>query len=294
MQAILITAYKNIEHLKSIINFFDSRFSIYIHIDKKSSIELDDIYVLSKYENVKYVSKKYKINWGGLNHLRAILDLSEKAIENTHNSYFHLITGHDYPIQKLDYFMQFEIENSNKIFMEYHALPYYAWPEGGIDRLSRYNFYDLVDGRSGWKQHFIKKSSKLQKLLRIKRKFSPDFPKLYGGSTYWSMSREALYYVFSYMKNNPKYLERFKYSFCSEEIFFQSILLNSELSSNIINNNLRFIVWEKRNGNFPANLDLTDYQQIKESKALFARKFEYPVSEQLFSKIYKDIKKSAM
>lgn len=285
MQAILITAYKNVEHLKSIINFFDSRFSIYIHIDKKSLISNSEIKTLTQLGNVHYISKHYKINWGGVNHLKAILELSEKAIKNDHNSYFHLITGHDYPIKDIDQFIEFEKENSNKIFMEYHALPYYAWDDGGMDRLSRYNFYDWMDGRTGWKEQFLKKSSKLQMILNLKRGFSTNFPKLYGGSTYWSMSRESLSYIFSYMNKNPKYLERFKYSFCSEEIFFQTILVNSTFSSNIVNDNQRFIVWEKRNGNFPANLDSSDYDKIKKSKALFARKFEYPISETLLTKL---------
>jgi hypothetical protein len=61
--------------------------------------------------------------------------------------------------------------------------------------------------------------------------------------------------------------------------------MNSPLKNNVVNDNLRFIVWEKRNGNFPANLDETDYPALAETSAFFARKFEYPVSETLREKI---------
>lgn len=292
MQAILITAYKNYDHLEEIVNFFDDKFNIYIHIDKKTSISKNDIQKLSSNKKVRYVSQQYKINWGGINHLLAILELAQEAIKNSDNKYFHLITGHDYPIVSLDKFSDFMDTNRNNDFMEYSSLPYSAWPEDGMDRLSRYNMYDLIDGRTGLNERLIKGFSKLQKAVGFKRSFSKDFPPLYGGSTYWSLKRQSLEYVFQYMKNHPDFLKRFRYSFCSEEIFFQTILLNSPMKDSIINNNMRFIIWEERNGNFPANLDSNDYDNIQKSSALFARKFEYPVSEDLLHKIKEDISKA--
>ena len=292
MQAILITAYKNYHHLEDLVNFFDGSFNIYIHIDKKSSISKENLNKLSSKERVQYVSQQYKINWGGINHLKAILDLIKEAINNKENEYFHLITGHDYPIKPLEEFSQFFEKNKGNDFMEYHTLPYSSWPENGMDRLSRYNIYDLLDGRTGVNERLIKGFSKLQKAIGFKRSFSKNFPPLFGGSTYWSLKRESLEYVFQYMNDHPKYLKRFNYSFCSEEIFFQTILLNSPMKETLINNNMRFIIWEERNGNFPANLDSSDYENIKNSDALFARKFEYPVSESLLNKIKADISKT--
>ena len=288
MQAILITAYKNYSHLEDIIDFFDHNFSIYIHIDRKSYISQQELSKLRNKANVHYISQTYKINWGGINHLKAIIELLGEAVKNSDNNYFHLITGHDYPIKPLDEFISLEKDNT-RIYMEYHTLPYQPWPEGGMDRLSRYNMYDLIDGRSGLGERLIKGFSKLQKKLGIKRGFDKNFPKLYGGSTYWSLSREAVEYCFRYMDEHPEYYPRFKYSFCSEEIFFQTILLNSELKEKIINDNKRFIVWEERNGNFPANLDDSDYNNIKNSQALFARKFEFPISEALLTEIKKSL-----
>jgi len=290
MQAILITAYKNIEHLNNLTDFFDERYSIYIHIDKKSSISADEINTLKNKHNVYLVSQKYKVNWGGINHLKAILLLAEEALKNKENEIFHLITGHDYPVKSLAGFDKFALENADKDYMEYHPLPYSAWPEGGIDRLSRYNLYDLIDGRKGIGKRLIEGFSKLQKILGFKRSFYTGFPKQCGGSTYWTLKRESAQYVFQYMKDNPKFLPRFKYSFCAEEIFFQTILMNSPLKESVVPDNLRFIVWEVRNGNFPANLDESDYDNIKKSNALFARKFEYPVSQKLLVQIENSLK----
>ncbi|MDN5627487.1 MAG: hypothetical protein L0G16_05910, partial [Weeksellaceae bacterium] len=74
-QAILITAYKDLYSLRQLITLFGNNFNFYIHIDKKSKIDTD---ILKQFDNV-FVSKKYEVNWGGFNHLKAILFLSKIA-----------------------------------------------------------------------------------------------------------------------------------------------------------------------------------------------------------------------
>ena len=88
-QAILITAYKNYKHLESIVNFFDDNFKIFIHIDRKSDISNEELHFLKSFKKVKIISRKYKVNWGGLNHLKSILYLSEIALKNKDIEYFH-------------------------------------------------------------------------------------------------------------------------------------------------------------------------------------------------------------
>ncbi|MFR9165490.1 MAG: beta-1,6-N-acetylglucosaminyltransferase [Dysgonomonas sp.] len=288
-QAILITAYTNIKHLNDITESLNDNYIFYIHIDTKSDIRDSDIERLSKKNNVAFIKKEYNVNWGGLNHLKAILLLLAEAVKDENTKYFHLITGHDYPIKTANEISSFLEDNENS-YMEFNELPYDNWENGGFDRILYYNFHDYINGRKGWKKAFLRKAVQIQKISGIKRKLPNDFPeKIYGGSTYWSLNRSCVLSVFDYMKEHPKYLKRFRHTFCSEEIFFQTILLNSPLKNSILNNNKRFIVWEERNGNYPANLDETDYEKIMQSDAFFARKFEYPVSERLLEKIKKHL-----
>ncbi len=53
-QGILITAYKNVNHLKKLINCFDDDFYYYIHIDKKSQIAKDEIELIQNAKNVVF------------------------------------------------------------------------------------------------------------------------------------------------------------------------------------------------------------------------------------------------
>ena len=278
-QAILITAYKNIDHLFDIANYFDANFEIYIHIDKKQKISEDKILRLKNLSTVKLVSKKYKVNWGGFNHLKCILYLSKQAFKNNKIERFHLISGHDYPVKTNAYFNHFFNINRNKNYLDIVKLPYDKWREGGMYRLKYYHLYDVLDGKKY--RALIFKIVNFQKKFNITRSISKDTPKLYGGETWWSLSRETLDYVINYTKHNSSFFKRMKFGFCSEEIYIHTVVMNSPFAKHVINDNLRYIDWEKRNGNFPANLDVSDFEKIKNSQNVFARKFEFPVSQKL-------------
>lgn len=284
-QAILITAYKNYNHLEEIIAFFDENFEIYIHIDKKSKISKDELSLLLNNEIVKLVSQKYKVNWGSFNHLKSILYLSNEALKNNHNKYFHLISGHDYPTKSIEEFDYF-IKNAEKDHLDCFDMPFAGWGiNGGYDRLEYYNFFDLFNWKIDFQKKIIKKLLKWQKQIGFKRRISKDIPKMYGGSTWWSLSRISLEYVIEFSKNNPSFFKRLRYTFCPEEFYFQTVLINSKLKSKIVNSNLRYIDWSNRNGNNPSILDESDFHEIEVSKSFFARRFEYPVSMKLLQKI---------
>src|SRR6185312_15690759 len=161
-----------------------------------------------------------------------------------------------------------------KEFIETFSLPTNRWADGGMNRVHYYNLYDVVNAKRYSGNKIIQSALKAQKKLRIKRKLSADLPPLHGGSTWWTLSRECVKYVIDYTDTNPALLNRLKHSFCSEEIYFQTIIMNSPFKDKVTNENLRFISWEYKHGSIPAILDEHDYSAIKKGDHLFARKFE--------------------
>ncbi len=273
--AILITAYKNVHQIVDIINYFDDRFNFYIHFDKKNTPH--DIYKLHSYKNV-HVYNEYKVNWGSLNHLKAILFLCQEALKDQNNNYFHLISGQDFPTKPIDFYL-----NNNQNFLQFEKLPTESWNgNGGLNRYSYFNIFDHISLKN--KTRLLKLNNwfiNLQRTFKIERRsLYSTFKTIYGGGTWWSLSREALEFVV----NNPNaniYLKRMRYCFCSEEIYFQSILMNSDFKQTIQNNNLRYIDWESNRGGIPSFLDSTDFDKIIAHDYLFARKFNDSTSEQL-------------
>jgi hypothetical protein len=273
-QAVLITAYKDFDQLVELVNLFDEDFNFYIHIDKKASLPAEFKFELLALENVKYLGQDYVVNWGGLNHLLAYLHLTELALKDEQNHFFHLITGQDYPIKSLERIKAHAAAaiSNNHNYLTYFDLPTTNWKDGGMDRLNIYNFYDLLNA----KKHliWINRLRKFQQQLGIKRSLGLLPEKLFGGSTYWSLNRTCINYVSAYTKRNPGFLNRFRYTFCAEEIYFQTLIMNSDFASTVINDNMRFIDWESGKKGFPAFMDEHDFPAIMASNALFVRKIE--------------------
>jgi hypothetical protein len=281
-QGILITAYKNASQLLDLIQALRGNYKFYIHIDKKSKISESEIEQIRKSANVVFVSRKYKINWGGLNHLKSILLLCEEVIRDKEIEYVHLISGQDYPTKTNEHINSFLEANRGKEYLNYETPP----EPTELARLMNYSFFDLINGRSKRGETMIYWISMIQKKLGIKRKVPMgDASLLYIGSTWWTLSAECVRYVMKYTKEQPAFFKRMKFTFCSEEYYFQSVIMNSPFRENVINNNLRYIVWQTRNGSLPAILDESDYEKIVNSDVFFARKFDLPVSANLLKKI---------
>ncbi|MCT8340064.1 beta-1,6-N-acetylglucosaminyltransferase [Flavobacteriaceae bacterium TK19130] len=281
--AILITAYKDFDQLFNLARLFYDRFGIYIHIDRKSNPQPKAIDAIKSLPQVREVSFTYTVNWGGRNHLRSILHLCELAAKDGGYSHYHLITAQDFPIQSLDYFFELLPASSTKSYLEYFPMPADCWNEGGMDRIERFNLYDVLNAK---KHHgLIQQLKKYQKKLGIKRPIAASLPPLYGGSTYWSLSHAAILKVLDHTRKQPALLKRMKHTFCSEEFYFQTILCNSELLPTLEKDNKRYIDWTERYGSNPAILDETDYEPILESKALFARKFDKKHSQSLWHQL---------
>lgn len=283
--AILITAYKDFNHLIKIISFFDDNFSFYIHIDKKSKVDISLFKMIKENPKVNFITQKYAVNWGGFNHLKSILLLCDYAVKQQQHDYYHLISGSDFPVKSLNYFKE-KFSNLNLDYIDCVSVPQNVWRDnGGLDRYEYYNFYDILNVKKISQNRLMKWLTKIQKKLKIKRSYSTFYPKIFAGSTWWSLTHESLNYVVNYTIKNKSFLNRFKYTFCSEEFYFQTILKNSDFASKIAYSNLRYIDWELKHNSSPAILDLNDFVNLTKTDAVFARKFDSNFSDVLIQKI---------
>ncbi|MET0572129.1 MAG: beta-1,6-N-acetylglucosaminyltransferase [Pedobacter agri] len=285
-QAILIVAFKDVNHLLDIIKCFDKdKFIFFIHINVVSAITPESIELLKTLENVIHVEQKYKTYWGSVNHLRSILYLSSKAIQHD-VSYIHLISGQDYPVKSSKHFLEF-FKNNDREYLEYAPMPNQFWASenGGYDRINFFHFNDYLNGVKKINRGILKISIKLQKILGFKRGWRNNFPQLFSGGTWWSLTKASLIYALEYLEQNPAVKNRFNNTLVSEEFLLQTILLNSPFKDKIVNNNLRYILWETKHGNRPGLLDEDDLELILKSQSIFARKIVDPISSKLKAEI---------
>ncbi|MBK7182603.1 MAG: hypothetical protein IPH89_06540 [Bacteroidetes bacterium] len=158
-----------------------------------------------------------------------------------------------------------------------------------MNRIQLFHLNDYCNIRDDFWKTFNGRFLKVQRMLGLKRKLPTVFEKYYGGSTWWSITRNAVDYLLRFVETNKKVFSRFKHTHCSEELFFQTVLMNSPFKSNIVQDDLRYVDWEFRNGSVPANLDETDLEKLVNSPKLFARKMEYPISNSLIVRLKEKI-----
>lgn len=275
-QAILITAYKDIPHLERLVDYFDSDFEVFIHIDKKCR---EDYSFLCQQEHV-HLYNRYKIAWGDVNHLKAILLLMHEAYRYDDIEYFHMITGSDYPCVPLEQLKSFCEEHKNDNYIEHFPLPHADWgSEGGMDRINYYWLQSSYRVKCGC---IIYKIIKWQRKIGVKRGFNFFNGEIYGGGTYWSVSRKAIGLAIDYIDKCPGYLHRFRMTSIAEEICLPTLWKG--LGMPMHNDYKRYIDWGIDGCN-PQILTEKDYENIVNSDALFARKMESGISDKLIEKL---------
>ena len=280
--AIIILAHNEPEHLIKLVSYFEKDCYVLIHIDKKSSFEKKYIDQLNSMPQVTKVYRKYSVHWGGFSILQCELFMFREAVKIKDASYFHLLSGQDYPVKPFSVFRRF-FENSDRDYMSVLHLPHERWDNNTFSRFRYYYFHDYV--YSSRKSKFLAKLTILQKKLGIHRSIPNQFQRLYGGSQWMSLTRQSVDVLLTYTKRYPSFYRRMHFTFASDEIYIQTVLKNILDQSQIVPFNKRFIRYYKENGSKPANLDCNHIHLFLEQDVLFVRKMASDISNELVSVI---------
>lgn len=114
------------------------------------------------------------------------------------------------------------------------------------------------------------------------------------GLNWCSLSRSTVMYLLDYIRHNPDYYNRFKYTLCSDELVLVTIVKNATNRDLIVDirNALRFVEWnpKRESKTLPLLLDKREFDDVINSGAFFCRKLQLPESEKLVNMIDDRIK----
>jgi hypothetical protein len=213
--------------------------SFYIHVDENAPAQVFGRMVegLALHDDVGFLSR-HACRWGDFGHVRATLK-GLAAIEESGRDpdYVVLLTGQDYPIKANRFINDHLARHAGRSFMNHRPLPVQGLDQGGYERLP---------GRD-----------------------VPYGLPVYFGSGYWCLHRVAVRYIAEFLRTHPTFIPFFERVRVPDEMFFQTILLNSPLRDTIVNDDLRFIKWPG-----PKVLTEADWDEIRTAPDLFARKFD--------------------
>jgi Core-2/I-Branching enzyme len=274
--AYIVTAYKNPDQAVRLIRRLDADdVHFFVHVDKKTN-ESDSARIVAPLNGLPHVHflARHRCDWGGFGHVKAtIKGIDEIVRKGLEPDYVILLTGQDYPIATNGAIKEVLARSNGKSFLAHFSLPTDEWEAGGLPRIDRWHI--RLHGR-----HYIVSGRRLSIERRIPLGLRP-----FGGSSYWCLSWRCVEYAHRFIRENPSYVRFFRYVDVPDEIFFQTIILNSPLRETVVNDDLRYVHWRDWNDARPAILGADDFETIMGSGKLFARKFDSACDSQILDMI---------
>jgi hypothetical protein len=192
-----------------------------------------------------------------------------KSSENY--SHINVLSSRDYPLKPISEIHEFLFANADKSYLYAPEIPY-QWREGQI-RLSNYSLRDI-------ELPFRSKLEQLANTILPDRKMPYQLVP-YGFSPWFTITPVCARYAIDFLAQKPDLKRFFRYTRGIDEMFFQTILMNSALRETIVNNNLRYI--EADSTGKQAILTIADAGKLLNSGKLFARKFDAGISNDILT-----------
>lgn len=272
--------------------------AIYAHIDGKT--DRAPFAAACSGVPVEFTPDPVKVYWGGFSQVAAMLRLLEQAVRAGQHDYYIFLSGRDFPVRSHSHLLDVLGRHPGRSYMNFYAL---ADDTVFIHKIRNYCYHDVY-GRLPT-QILQRAANRLVIEISARlpdRKFIPGMQP-YRGSTSWCITQQIAQYIVEFVNDprNVRFVDFFRSVSCCDEIFFQTIVLNSPHAATLNlfdvdghrppgemkNENkasLHYIDWTPGRED-PAVLDDRDFDPLYASGKLFARKFEPQRSASLLEKI---------
>lgn len=270
----LILTYTNPQQTERMIrNLYHENFDFYIHVDRK--FDINPHLFLKTLPNVYFINNRVDVKWAGFSTVIATFEcIKEIVATGIPYGFINFLSGQDYPLKPASTIYEFFENSAGKEYLSYRDIKN-DWKEG----LIRMENYFLSGYHFPGKHRLEKVINKILPRRKLPYKLHP-----YGKSMFWMLSPEVAMYVVNKVEGDRKLKQFFSFTWASDEFVFQTIILNSRYKNKVINNNYRYIDWSAGGAN-PKVLDETDFEHLKKTEMLFARKFDMANSPEILDLI---------
>lgn len=297
--AYCLLVHKNPKQVKRLINNLYTRSNIF-HVTVFGDNSPPEVWreALKEFESDNFFTTFSKgAAWATFSVVNSTLE-SMKHFAPFDYDYFINLTGQCYPLQSAASIDKF-FDGKNVGYMEEFPMtrnqPTHWGKSGGLDRFENSYYRNSVYVLFYYLLNKMTSSNKeTRRFIRIPRinKRPPYNLEPYGGSAYFCLSKQQVSYILEYLKDKPDLIAFFNRTFAPDEMFFQTIIMNSPLRDTIIGDNLRYIDWFKQGVPLPALLTVDDADSLLNSSKLFARKFDLEIAGEILDLIDKSVQKS--
>lgn len=271
----LIHAHKDIDQLNALIELLcDPDFLIYVHLDRNSGID-----PAALHPRARQVRARVAVRWGTVSQVRASLaSLRQILLEAPAFDKLVFLSGQDYPLLP-NALLKTELARLHgSELIETAPIAPGGWPV-----MRRYQYFHR-EGGGALEQLACRLANGVLILLGRTRRF-PDGLAPYGGSAWWTLSRDCLRELLRLADAHPRLLRFCRTVRCPDELFFQTLVMQSRFAARVVPDNYRYICWPDRHARNPKILDEGDFERLRASPAHFCRKLDSRISAALVRRL---------
>lgn len=323
----LILAHSDPIHLRKLVDSLGNNL-IFIHLDIKKNLEEFTSYIPEK-NNIHFIQERHSISWGGFSMVEAMLALIKNALTNdVEVSHLVFLSGNDYPIKSPEKINQFFLSNQdNQLIRGFNLTRSNC--NHCLEKVERKWYFDskikhpIQKKISVTIKNFLPQFKKNSSQVEINQQLVD----VYFGSQWIGITKECAEYVVDTVESNPQLKEYFENTSAPDEMFFHTIIFNSPFKYHTIQhggesysavwqwNNYtwldpaglsctktnkvtiqrmivgmtRELAGKKRNRGSVSFLNESDFEKIKNTEFIFARKFSSEYSSKLIENIQKQL-----
>jgi hypothetical protein len=257
----LILAHKNPAQLERLLKAMEHpAFTFFIHVDKKA--DETSFQYLERQGNVFFIKKRTSVYWAGYGTIQATINGFEQIVP-LHYDYINVISAQDFPIKSPQIIYDYIADRKGIEFITCESIEH-EWKEAA-PRVKNYHFIN-------WQIPGKFRLGKLATYLLPARKFPLPFT-IVGRANWFTLTNNAAVYILDFLVKHPEVKRYFKFCWGADEFIFATILYNSQFKP-YIQNNLVYVDWTGQIKGHPRILELSDFEKVKNSEKLFARKFD--------------------
>jgi hypothetical protein len=274
-EVFLIHAHKDIDQLNGLVEqLHDDDFLIYVNLDLKCTIDPARVHPAAR-----LVHKRIDVRWGGFSQVQATLNsLRQVVAEVPDFDKVIFLSAQDFPLLPNARLKQELAALAHNELLD--AVPI---REDGWAVAFRYQYF-YREGGSLVERVACGVANRLLRALR-RRRAMPRGLEPWGGSSWWALSRECIVMLLGRFDREPGLKRFFSTVLCPDEMFFQTLVMNSPLRARVLCQNFRHIQWPEQGARNPKILDEADFEYIAAARAHFCRKLDSRASAALLPRL---------
>lgn len=271
-QVILIHAHKDLRQLNALVDqLADEDFLIYVNVDRKAAIDLALLHPAAH-----AVRKRIDIYWGDFSQVQATLNsLAEIVAAVPEFDKVLFLSAQDFPLLANAQLKRELAKLAGKELLDHVVVGPQGW-----DCAHRYQYFHAPAGSWPPVDLACRMASRAMRMAGLKRQMVNGYQPC-GGSSWWALSRDCVRAILELVAAQPRVARFFRTVACPDELFFQTLVMNSPFGAHVLANNFRYVQWPESGARNPQVLQEADFDRIRQSGAHFCRKIDLAASARL-------------